>query len=397
MPAQPASTSPGPHPGSGLPGVPPPWATPPATGPVGSVPAGQPSAGRHLTERIGFEIELLAPVGVSREDLARELAARCHGRFHRFLHPDSEPSLVPGMRSFLHLTHGFAVLDAAGAPRCRLVDDITIRQDLDPRVPAEPGWFRIVSDDPRLLRLVRRLADPAAPLDTVLDPVAEVFGVRAQALDRVVRVEDEEGAPIALAAPLPGERHRPCEIITPPWDRDHREHLDELLSVARDLGFTVPVEAAVHLHLDAAPLRQVATAANLVRLFTAWREPLRTALDTNPECRRLGGLPEPLVELVAGPLPASWAEFARAAAQTGVTKYLDVNLTRLVAPPRSVQDTVEVRCLPGSIDTDSILERAWLVERLVHRCRDPRPLPAPEPGEPVHSLLADDRPDSGRR
>jgi hypothetical protein len=129
----------------------------------------------------------------------------------------------------------------------------------------------------------------------------------------------------------------------------------------------------------------VATAANLIRMFNRLRSRCGPRSTTNPSVDGWRFSPNPWSSWYRA-APASWAEIARAAAQTGVTKYLDVNLTRLVAPPRSVQDTVEVRCLPGSIDTDSILERAWLVERLVHRCRDPRPLPAPEPGEPVHSL-----------
>jgi hypothetical protein len=349
-------------------------------------PAPDPS-GAELSERIGFEIELLAPAGSSREVLAQELARRHGGGVRRFFHTDSEPSLVPGITSFLHLTHGFAVSDADGAPLCHLVDDITIRQDLDPRTPALPGWFRIVSDEPRLLRLVERHADPDVPLTTVLDPVARLFGVTPQTHEHMVKVEDAEGAPIALAAPLPGERHRPCEVITPPIAGDHRSRLDQLLSVARELGFTVPAEAAVHLHLDAAPLRQVTTLANLVRLFSAWREPLRDALATNPRCRRLAPLPAALVELVADPPSAEWSEMARAAAGTGVTKYADVNLTRLVTAPRAEKDTVEIRCLPGSIDTEAIVAQAALVERLVHRCRDPRPLPEPRPGDRVELLL----------
>ncbi|MDQ1287887.1 MAG: hypothetical protein QG622_1452 [Actinomycetota bacterium] len=345
-------------------------------GPAGGVP----------TQRIGFEIELLAPPGLSRADLAAEIARRCGGDVHRFLHTDSEPSLVPGMDFFLHLTPGFAVVGPEGDLLCRLVDDITIREDLDPDAPPVPGWYRIISDEPRLMRLVHRHADPGAPLSTVLDPLAEVFGVETVTTEGVVKVDDADGATIAMAAPLPGERERPCEIITPPIREGHEARLEQLLGPARDLGFTVPAEAAVHLHVDAAPLRQVMTFANLVRLFSAWREHVRDALATNPRCLRLAPLPQAAVGLAGGHLPGTWDDLCRAASATGLTKYADINLTALV-DPRPEQDTVEIRCLPGSIDAAAVVRQAVLVERLLDRCREPRPLPLPGPGARLAGLL----------
>jgi hypothetical protein len=105
-------------------------------------------AGPGLTQRIGFEIELLAPRGASRADLAEELARRHGGTVELIFHVDSEPSLVPGMTHFLHLTHGFVVRDGAGTMVCQLVDDITIRQDVDSHAAAQPGWYRIVATNP---------------------------------------------------------------------------------------------------------------------------------------------------------------------------------------------------------------------------------------------------------
>jgi len=357
------------------------------------LPAGQaPAEGTGSPRlRIGFEVELLAPTGSSRADLADELAASCGGRVRRFFHTDSEPSLVPGMDHFIHLTPGFEVLDGRGEPLCRLVDDITLRQDLDPHRPPRDGWFRIVGDEPRLMRLVHRLADPAAPLQTVLEPVAAVFGVALQRIEGVVRADDAAGATIAMAAPSPGERERPCEVITPPIDTDHRTRLDQLLGPARRLGFTVPAEAAVHLHVDAAPLREVGTFANLVRLFSAWREPLRAALDTNPRCLRLAALPAAVVDLVAADagrrLPDDWTALCAAVSPLGLTKFADINLTRLIRP-RPDLDTVEIRCLPGSIDAGEVIGRVLLVEALLQRCQDPRPLPVPGAGSRVQDLLA---------
>ena len=367
---------------------------PPSPGPVARpAPAGPgPRAEQdRLTRRIGFELELLAPPGLSRADLAAEVARRHGGRVRRFWHADSEPSLVPGMDHFIHLTPGFEVLDAAGGPLCRLVDDITLRQDLDPGRPARPGWYRLLGDEPRLVRLVHRHADPDATIDEVLEPVAAIFGVDVAEGDGIHRVDDDSGATVVMAAPIIGERERACEVITPPLTHDHGDRLEQLLGPARDLGFTVPAEAAVHLHVDAGPLRQVGTFANLVRLFAHWREQLREAFGTNPLCRRLGPPPQAVLDLVAGPLPARWADLTSAIGalgptEAGLTKYQDVNLTSLVTPLPG-KDTVEIRCLPGMTDSTEVLRAALLVERLLDRCQDPRPIPPPDGDDRLDTLL----------
>lgn len=327
-----------------------------------------------LRRRIGFEIELMAPRGASRRTLADDLAARCGGRVRPVWHHDSEPSLVPGLGRFLHLTQGFEVVRADGTPLCTLVDDITLLDGLDPRSPALPGWFRVLSDDPRLLRLLARHADPGAPLATVLDAAAELWGRVPEPIADVYRLDDEAGATIALAAPQGAERERPCEIVTPPLATGHEKALDELLVPARELGFTVPHEAAVHLHVDGAPFRDPRALANVVRLFASWREPLRELLQTNPACRRLAPLPAPLVEAAAG--NPGFDDLAKAAAEGELTKYFDVNLTQLFAD-QPIRDTVEIRILPGMISTDEIVNRAALVELLLDRCEDPEPLPVP--------------------
>lgn len=353
-----------------------------------------------LTLRTGFEIELLAPAGADRRDLADLLADRCGGSVRRAFHTDSEPSAVPGVGVFRHLSPAFDVVDAGGAPVARLVDDITIEADLaGAGTPAgHRGWYRVLCDDARLLRIVDRHVDPDATLPDVLEPVAALVGTRVELLGGAARVNDATGATIAVAMPLPGGRERPCEVVTPPLVRDHGRALDALLAPARALGFTVPAEAAVHVHVDGAPFRTPAAFANLVRLFGHWREPLHAALGTNPACRRLGALPADLVDLVEradpGPGPGAWEALRRAARGTGVTKYADVNLGQLVAD-RPLRDTVEVRILPGSVDAADVVHRAALVERLLLRCLDGRPVPPPgadaahDPVGAVAALAAD--------
>jgi hypothetical protein len=339
-----------------------------------------------LHRRTGFEIELMAPQGLSRRTLAVELASRCGGRIHPVWHHDSEPSLVPGLGRFLHLTQGFEVRRSDGRPLCTLVDDITLRVGLDPRATPPPGWFRILSDDPRLVRLLARHSDPGGTLGAALDATAQLWGSVVQQIGDVYRLDDSGAATIALAAPQGGERERPCEIVTPPLTGDHHEQLEELLVVARDLGFTVPVEAAVHLHVDGAPFREAHALANLVRLFAHWREPLRTVLRTNPACRRLAPLPSSLVAAADGGAPT---EQLRKAAEAGeLTKFFDINLTQVLTDT-PIRDTVEIRILPGAIEAGPIVDQAALIELLLDRCewREPFPDPPADPAEAVEALL----------
>jgi hypothetical protein len=330
-----------------------------------------------LRRRTGFEVELLAPRGSSRRDLAHALAASCDGTVRPVWHQDSEPALVPHLGGrFLHLTQGFEVTRGSGDELCTLVDDVTIVAGLDPAAAAPPGWHRLLTDDPRLLTLLARLSDPAGPLETSLDPAAALWGVTPERIGSIWRIETV-GATIALATPSGGERERPCEIVTPPLAHDHEAALDELLAPARGLGFSVPAEAAVHLHVDGEPFRDPAALANVVRLFGYWRDPLRQVLGTNPSCKRLAPLPDALVEAVAG--RPSVAELRAAATTGGLSKFFDVNLTQVLRDD-PVRDTVEIRILPGAIRADQIMRRALVVEGLLDRCLDPEPIPAPSGG-----------------
>jgi hypothetical protein len=337
-----------------------------------------------LRWRSGFELELLAPRGLDRRSLAEELAARHGGTVRTVWHEDSEPADIPSLGGrFLHLTQGFETSVAEGTPLCTVVDDITIRSDLDQNAPAPPGWLRVLTDDPRLLHLLARLCEPASSLETVLEPVAALFGDTAERIGNIWRL-DTRGATVALASPAGGERERPCEIVTPPLATGHFAALETLLAPARDLGFTVPVEAAVHIHYDGAAFRNPAALANLVRLFGFWREPLHAALGTNPHCRRLAALPDQLVQAVTG--TPSMDELRAAASEGKLTKFFDVNLTNVLGD-NPIRDTVEVRILPGSLDAADVIRRAGTIERLLDRCLDPTQIRPPEPGEPIAGIV----------
>jgi hypothetical protein len=309
----------------------------------------------------------MAPQGASRRTLAEALAAACGGTVTPFFHPQSEVSLVPGAPVFDNLTLGFEVRDAAGALHARCVDDLTLQHDLQREHAPRLGWFRVVSDDLRLLHLVARTGRADAGPLQALEAVAALFGSAPELLgDGMVRVCDEAGAPIAIATPLPGERERPCELITPPIDNDHAERLDALLAPARALGFTLAHESATHVHFDAAPLRSAPVLRKLIRLLRAWGPALRGLVGVNPACRRLGDWPPELYDTVEA---ADFATLDWPAAQSrlralGLSKYCDFNLKNLVHDIPG-KPTFEVRVLPGLCDTASILAGAALFEAVL--------------------------------
>jgi hypothetical protein len=314
--------------------------------------------------KIGIEVELLAPRGSSRRTLAERL-----GAVATFFHPQSEPSLVPGVPVFDNLTLGFAVTDDRGAPVARCVDDLTLQADLERDHPPRPGWFRIVSDELRLLRLVARVgrAD-AGPLEA-LEPVAALFGTTPEVFpDGSIRITDEDRSPIAIAMPLPGERERPCELVTPPIERDHAARLEALLAPARALGFGLARESATHIHYDAAPLRSARTVRNLVRILDAHGDELKRIVGVNPACRRLGPWPDTLRAIVFAPefVELDWPDAQDRLQKVGLSKYCDFNLRNFVhdLPGKC---TFEVRVLPGLADTEPILAGAALFEAVLRR------------------------------
>jgi hypothetical protein len=318
---------------------------------------------------IGVEIELLAPPGGSRRDLAERVAVLRGGRATRIFHPQAEPSLVPGVPVFETLTLGFAVTDAAGAPVARFVDDLTLRNDLAATMPPKPGWYRIAADDARFARLLARHCRAEAPLERVLDGALPLFGGTVERKEGGIRrLSDAEGATIALAAPLPGERERPCEIITPPIAADHGRVLKALLAPARDLGFGLPDEGAVHLHFDGRALQDAAALQALLRILAEQGPELRRICRTNPRCRRLGPYGRELLDAAFAEdfadLP--WPEAAARLIEAGATKYCDFNILNLLTG-RLDKTTFEVRILPPTLDAAEIVGHAELFEGLIRR------------------------------
>jgi hypothetical protein len=312
--------------------------------------------------KIGIEIELLAPARKSRLDLARAISDRYQGSIRSFFHPQSEPSKVPGVPIFHNLTIGYEVLDPQQNSIAKCVDDLTLQADLNRNALPKPGWYRIVSDDERLLRLIKQQADPQLPLTEVMQPIARLFGtVPESGQSGMIRVNDEVGASIAIAAPLPGERERPCELITPPISTHHAARLEELLSLVRSLNFTAPVEGATHIHFDATALQSAQAIANLVNLLWIYGDILKQLMGTNPHCRRLGRWSSSVVEIVSAPgfRNLDWPEAQAKLQLANLTKYCDFNLFNCI---HNIPDknTIEVRILPVYLESQPIVEAASL-------------------------------------
>lgn len=324
------------------------------------------------TWKKGFEIELMAPPGVSRADLAERVASRHGGSVRPFFHPQSEPSAVPGQPIFENLTQGFAALDAGGRRIASFVDDLTLQAGLVRTTPPKPGWYRIVADDRRLLSLVSRHCAADAPLHDLLDPLAALFGTEAQHHPgEMVRVVDDRGSSIAIGAPLPGERERPCEIVTAPIEGGDKAVLAALLEDAMELGFDIPLEAATHIHFDATPLLSAPVLARLVDVLWKVGDDLKALLSTNPRCVRLGRWTPDLIELTRSDAfrAMDWPTAREALAALKLTKFCDFNLLNIVQE-NTAKHTFEVRILPVWLEVEPILEAANLFEALLGWCVD---------------------------
>lgn len=328
--------------------------------------------------KLGVEIELLAPPGRSRADLAEAVAHACGGSVRHTLHLDSEPSKVPGHPVFYNLTPAFEVHDAAGEVHLRCVDDLTLQADLDRMAAPRPGWWRIVADDARLLRIFARHLHADQPLPQALEALQSVCGAQlAAAAGGLWRLVDDSGAPLAIAAPLPGERERPCELITPPITQDHAVVLDRLLVHARRLGFTVPVEGATHLHFDASALCAAPVLANLVHTLHRWRVPLRRLVRTPTRFRRVGEWPAAVLEAVQAEdfHTLDWPSARARLRAVDPAKYCDFNLRNL-AYARADRHTFEVRILAATLDTLTVMRAAALFEAILQHCRVSAPIVA---------------------
>lgn len=325
--------------------------------------------------RSGFELELMAPVGKSRFDLARALARRiggtvlCGNKFY------SEQKTEEG-KLINQLTPAFRVYSNDGRLWATLVDDNTLRSDVDGTAAAKPKWQRALLDDVRLALLAEEKCwTEEISMLQQMEMFAEIFSGSVEEVEATVDGKphrrtlafDKYGHSLAVILPYSGEKERACEVVTAPVLPEERAFLlDTIHDEAQKQGFFIPKEAALHVHLDHAPWRSVGRLAQLIVDFTAGRDLLREVLQPNPNCRRLGPFADELIKVAEHALvyKPAFIPFAEACLRAGATKYVDLNiLGALKRRPR--HPTIEVRCLPMSFDTDATLEKIDAVEQFL--------------------------------
>ncbi|MDP1822685.1 MAG: amidoligase family protein [Archangium sp.] len=308
-------------------------------------------------ERVGLELELLAPPGKTRFDLARALAKRAGGALRLAFKYHGQGELPDG-RPDCQLTPTARVL-VRGKWFCSVVDDPTIVDEL---APTDEKLRIARTDDVRLAAWIERncharFAGPSTPLG--------MNGAAFASLVKTFAAKEEEdgfvdpwGLPLVRWHEVSAERARVCEVVLRPLGRKAlAPTLRRVLKLASSLGFTVPVEAAIHAHFDAAPFRSTRALRRLVLDWTEQRTSLLRVLEPNPRCRKLGPFPPDVVRVAqAATDDLPFETLAAGLLLGGLHRAVDLNLLGLVERyPK--QPTIEVRCLPGSLDADATLGR----------------------------------------
>ena len=277
------------------------------------------------------------------------------GKVSPIFHRDSD--YRPGgdaTKAYYCLTRGF-VLDSPSGLTLSFVNDMTISTELDLGDETETDWFHVLSDDSRLLELVRHHCDPSQSPDGILAPLAALFHTEIQQQGRLFRVIDNQGSLIALSHSFFCDRKRICELVTSPLCSNHKGVLEMLVQEALRAGCTVPAEAAFHIHFEGATLCSTSHILRLIRCFFIWGPTLKRILPPNPHCRRLGDYPQGVIEYAfeRANETCSWEETKTALKDLGLNKYCDFNLVNLLRGDNT-KLTVEIRAIPMILDADAL-------------------------------------------
>lgn len=305
-------------------------------------------------ESVGLEVELLAPPGKTRTDLARALAKQAGGALRLAFKYHGQGELPDG-RPDCHLTPAARVW-VRGKWLASVVDDPTIVDDLAPTTKT----MRIArTDDVRLAAWIERTCAGT------FGPLVKTFA----AIEDENGYVDPWGQPLVRWHQVSAERARVCEVVLRPMKRKELgATVRRLMKRASSLGFTVPAEAAIHAHFDAAPFRSTRALRKLVLEWSKQRVGVLKQLEPNPRCRKLGPFPEDVVRVAGVATDAlSFETLAAGLLLGGLHRAVDLNLLGLVERyPK--QPTIEVRCLPGSLDADATLERLGHAEAFLAQC-----------------------------
>lgn len=322
---------------------------------------GQLKRSRAPFHRVGLELELLGPEGHSRVTFARALARRVKGRVEYGFKYFSEGALPDG-RPLCRLSLATRVVEPDGRVLASVVDDNTVREGL-PLRPAARALY--ATDDLRLALLAERLGWSARPGHR-LDALAALF----EGFERGGTLHDAFGHPLVVRLEEPRAWHRVCEVVTRPLEgeRERARVVGVVLDTAAALGCTLPTTAALHAHYDAGPWRSVARLRALILAAAAKRDAWWAALQPNPACLKLGPFPADVVKVAKRRAAVPFSTFAAALKLAGASKACDLNLLGVIEP-RPRQRTLEVRCLPMSLEAGAVLASLKAAEALLTATR----------------------------
>jgi Putative amidoligase enzyme len=311
-----------------------------------------------MSLRVGLELELLAPLGQTREDLAAALASRAGGRVLYGLKHTVDGELAPGTPR-CRLSLACRVLDASGAWLCDVVDDTTIFDELADDGRTQPI---VLCDDTRMSKWLEQRsfqADPA--LEARLSRLLATFDATIE--ERPARVTDPWGQTLVAIGREPASHARACEIVTRPLQGDRDDVLALVLDATRD--HAIPGAAALHAHFDAAPWRNTRALAALLVRFAEDRAAIHARLMPNPRCKKLGPPPADVVRVAReASADTPFSTFAAALKLAGAHKALDLNVLGVIEP-FPVQPTLELRCLPMAKDHAAIAASVTAAEALL--------------------------------
>ncbi len=314
----------------------------------------------------GFELELLAPPGITRRELTLRIAGgeprRVEAGFKYFSLGERDPAGRP----VCLLTPAFRALGEDGNPLVTVVDDPTVRAGLRPQVAASLGiWLR--TDDVRLAKWIEQHCWSSSEDPQVkLAPLARCFQ-GSWFRDRLV---DRFGHSLVIPAAerTVSDSERVCEVVTRPLSREHRrEVLTAVLEAAAALGCTVPQDGGLHLHLDRDPWMSTRRLSALLLRAHQPGAGLREAARTTRRSRHLGPPPEDVLRVAReAPAELSFEVFAAALQLAKVSKHRDLNVLGAVEQ-FPLHPTIEVRCIEPTLDPQALFDAVERVEAFLRK------------------------------
>ena len=318
--------------------------------------------------KCGFEIELMAPPLLSREEFARAFATRIGGTCDRIFYPQSELSTRPNQPPFETLTLGFAVRSHENQLVAQFVDDVTLERDLDHNKMGREGWYRVLSPHSHILRLIDIHGSATSSLETVLQPLANLFSSKVEKGPQGLHQVRCASVTLALALPVVACRERACEVISAPLSTGHLRFLEEVVETAKHLNFFVPQESATHIHFEARKFEDIEKFRKLVAVLVVFRSHLRAQAQFNENCTRLGAWPADFLALALGELPTgcTWLDFKSQLSKTSVRKWCDFNILGILFD-HLAKPTIEVRIIRTKLNAQWIFQQALFFASLFEK------------------------------